>query len=156
MQNFGVMTTTSISGTPMKVLTATPNMVSSWGYHNNSRTPSSSNTGGSSGGTLVIQYHDSSTGETKELRSGSGEPTYYVPGVQENLKSAQELTAGASGSSKKKLKGMDIDMAATTALMGLTSQCRIKTQGFGSVEDQEWSIAKMTLEQGFSIKIELD
>ncbi|WP_244444909.1 hypothetical protein [Escherichia coli] len=48
---------------------------------------------------------------------------------------------------------------ATLDLVSLTAECKVTTQGFGTEEDRDWTINKLTLtlaENGFSARLSLE
>lgn len=149
--------TTTVSGNPLPKITITPGDVSRWSYRDNSDHPDSSSAGS---GTHVITYTDvTDGGKTKTITVGSGEPVVQYEWPMPDRESAQEIAAGFSTKSKKKLKSMSLDMPATPALLSLTAQCLVTTAGFGSAEDRDWQINRVDLslgEQGFTIKLELE
>lgn len=144
-------------GNDIPVITVTPAQVSRWSYRNNSDYPDSSQNGG---GTYVIRYHDlTDGGKIKSITVGSGEPVVHEEVTMFNLEAAQEIAAGLTTNSKKKLCQMNIEMPLTPELVSLTAQCRIITKGFGSVENREWHIGKAQFRlsnQGGSLSLELE
>jgi len=153
----------SASGKPLKQMVLKRSEVSpGWNYVRNSRTGSagsSSEDGSSESGTFVVKYHDQSTGEIKELRTGSGDPIVEAPVTEPSLAAAEELMPGVQGAAKKKQVSMTIPMVATPELVPLTSECQITTSGFGTSEDRDWTINSLTMtlaEQGFSIRLSLE
>ncbi|MCT1465829.1 hypothetical protein M3B74_02880 [Citrobacter freundii] len=59
--------------------------------------------GDSAGPSYVVKYHDTGSGEIKELRTGSGgEPVIEWPVTEPSLDAAKEATTGMQGGSEKK------------------------------------------------------
>lgn len=149
--------TKTTKGNDIPVITVTPAQVSRWSYRNNSDYPDSSQKGG---GTHVIRYHDlTDGGKIKSITVGSGEPVVHEEVTMFNLEAAQEIAAGLTTKSKKKLCQMNTEMPLTPELMSLTAQYRVITKGFGSVEDREWHIGKAQFRisnQGGSLSLELE
>lgn len=76
-----------------------------------------------------------------------------------NLEAAQEIAAGLTTKSKKKVCQMNTEMPLTPDLASLTAQCRIITKGFGSVEDRDWHSGKAQFRisnQGRSLSLKLE
>lgn len=148
---------TMVSGRPLPVRQITPDMCSSWRYHDNSDHPSASKKGS---GTMVIPYIDNADGgKQKNLTVGSGEPVMHFAYPQASLKDAQYVAGGSTTHVQKKLKGMSMTLPAMPELMGMTAEGKITTEGFGSVEDQEWKIALVEYRlqpDGFTINLELE
>ena len=149
--------TKTSKGNDIKMVTVTPSQVSRWSYRNNSDHPDSSKEGG---GTHVIRYFDvTDGGKIKTLTVGSGEPVVHEEVTMYNLEAAKEIAGGVTTKSKKKLCQMNLEMPLTPEFVSLTAQCRVKTKGFGSVEDREWHIGKLQIsitQQGAKIIIDLE
>ncbi|MDN8599004.1 contractile injection system protein, VgrG/Pvc8 family [Citrobacter sp. S2-9] len=152
----------SASGKPLKQLVVKRSEISpGWNFVRNSRTGSSGSgsSGGDGTGTFVVKYHDQSTGEIKELRTGTGDPVVEAPVTEPSLAAAEELMPGVQGAAKKKQVSMTIPMVATPERVSLTSECKITTSGFGTAEDRDWTINSLAMtlaEQGFSIRLSLE
>lgn len=148
---------TTVSGKPLPVRTITPDMCAQWRYHDNSDHPDTSSKGS---GTMIIPYTDMDDGgKVKTLKVGSGEPVMHFSKPQPSLKNAQYVAGGSTKHAQKKLKAMSITLPATPELMGMTAEGKITTEGFGSVEDQNWKIAQAEFRlqsQGFTINLELE
>lgn len=149
--------TKTTKGNDLPAITVTPGQVSRWSYRNNSDYPDSSQKGS---GTHVIWYHDlTDGGKIKSITVGSGEPVVHEDVTMFNLEAAQEIAAGLTTKSKKKLCQMNIEMPLTPELVSLTAQCRVTTRGFGSVEDRAWHIGKAQFRlsnQGGSLELGLE
>lgn len=149
----------SVSGKPLQQYTLTRTGSSSWGYSRNGKSGDSGG-GDSAGPTYVVKYHDTGSGEIKELRTGSGgEPVIEWPVTEPSLDAAKEMVAGLQGGSEKKEFSFTHTSPATPDLVALTAECRITTSGFGSVEDRDWTINALTMmlaENGFSIRMSLE
>lgn len=149
----------SVSGAPLKQYTLTRRGASSWGFSRNGQSGESGG-GDSSGPTYLVKYHDTATGEIKELRTGTGgDPVIEWPMTEPSLDAAKEATIGQQGSSQKKEMSMTHTMPATLELVSLTAECNITTSGFGSEEDRDWTINTLTFdlsESGFSIRMSLE
>lgn len=129
---------TTVSGKPLPIRTITPDMCSSWRFHDNSDNPDASKSGG---GTIVVSYRDSNDGNrVKTLTVGSGEPVTHYPNPQKDFAGARIIAGGCTAHGNKKLAGMSLILPATSELMGTTAESKITTSGFGSVEDREWKI----------------
>ena len=148
---------TTVSGKPLPVNTITPDMCSSWRYHDNSDHPDSSQTGG---GTIIVRYKDMDDGgKVKSLKVGSGEPVNDYPIPQKDLAGARIIAGGCTAHSKRKLCGMSMSMDVTPELLTMTAEGKITTSGFGSVEDRDWKISTLELrmsEQGFTMDLNLE
>lgn len=148
---------TTVSGHPIPVHIITPDMCEHWRYHDNSDHPDSGKKGG---GTTIIPYIDTADGgKQKTLTVGSGEPVVHYGIPQASLADAQYVAGGSTMHAKKKLKGMSLSLPATPELLGMTAEGKITTSGFGSVEDQDWSVATVEFQLqsgGFMINVELE
>lgn len=151
----------SVSGKPLQQYVLTRSGSSSWGFSRNGK---SGDTGAgdseSAGPSYVVKYHDTGSGEIKELRTGSGgEPVIEWPVTEPSLDAAKEATMGIQGGAKKNEFSFTHTSPATPELVSLTAECVVKTSGFGSVEDRTWTInsLNMTLaENGFSVRLSLE
>lgn len=93
--------TKTTKGNDIPAITVTPAQVSRWSYRNNSDYPDSSRKGG---GTHVIRYQDLTDGrKIKSITVGSGELVVNEEVTMFNLEAAQEIAAGLTTKSKKKL-----------------------------------------------------
>ena len=54
---------------------------------------------------------------------------------------------------------MSLTMTGTPALMGMTAEGKITTEGFGSVDDRDWKISRVEFRlqsKGLIISVELE
>ncbi len=148
---------TTVSGNPLPVRTLTPDLCEQWRYHDNSDHPDVSAKGS---GTMIIPYIDSADGgKQKMLTVGSGEPVFHYPTPQPSLKDAQYVAGGSTKHVEKKLRGMSLTLTGTPALMGMTAEGKITTEGFGRVEDRDWKISRVEFRlqsKGLIISVELE
>lgn len=150
----------SVSGAPLQHYTLTRRDNSSWGYSRNGQNGDSGGGGENAEPTYLIKYHDTATGQIKELRTGSGgDPVIEWPAVEPSLDAAKEAAPGLRGGAAKKEFSMTYTTPATLDLVSLTAECKVTTQGFGTEEDRDWTINTLTLtlaENGFSARLSLE
>lgn len=86
----------SVSGAPLQHYTLTRRDNSSWGYSRNGQSGDSGSGGENPEPTYLIKYHDTATGQIKELRTGSGgDPVIEWPAVEPSLDAAKEAAPGS-------------------------------------------------------------
>ncbi|HFP5351382.1 TPA: contractile injection system protein, VgrG/Pvc8 family [Escherichia coli] len=150
----------SVSGAPLQHYTLKRAGNSSWGYSRNGQSGDSGGGGENPEPTYLIKYHDTATGQIKELRTGSGgDPVIEWPAVEPSLDAAKEAAPGLKGGAAKKEFSMTYSCPATLDLIALTAECKVTTEGFGSEEDREWTINTLSLtlaENGFSVRISME
>ncbi|MER2591987.1 late control protein [Escherichia coli] len=150
----------SVSGAPLQHYTLTRRDNSSWGYSRNGQNGDSGGGGENAEPTYLIKYHDTATGQIKELRTGSGgDPVIEWPAVEPSLDAAKEAAPGLKGGAAKKEFSMTYTTPATLDLVSLTAECKVTTQGFRTEEDRDWTINTLTLtlaENGFSARLSLE
>ncbi|MCP9661513.1 contractile injection system protein, VgrG/Pvc8 family [Escherichia fergusonii] len=149
----------SVSGAALQQYTLKRNGNSSWGFSRSGQSGDSSG-GESSEPTYLVKYHDTASGEIKELRTGSGgDPVVEWPATEPSLEAAREATSGLRGGAQKKEFSMNHTIPASLELVALTAECNVITEGFGSEEDRAWTINSLTLslgEGGFSVQLNLE
>lgn len=83
----------SVSGAPLQHYTLTRRDNSSWGYSRNGQSGDSGSGGENPEPTYLIKYHDTATGQIKELRTGSGgDPVIEWPAVEPSLDAERSCT----------------------------------------------------------------
>lgn len=140
----------SVTGKPLPVITLKPEQCSSWQCTISSRGEAKK---------VTAEYTDVETGKVKEITVGSGEPERRVAfplSSEAEARAAIEsmMDSGEAGSST-----LSISMPASPENLHMVAEGKVKLNGFGDIEDQEWTIRSLEWSlsnSGFTLRVAAD
>ncbi|EIU0417528.1 late control protein D [Escherichia coli] len=150
---------TTVSGAPLKTVTLTPSVVSSWNYQEGER--------GSSGGggdkkkkkeKITVRYFDKADGRTKTATVEHDGSSVTSPYTQPEKETAEQQAKSKKTQAQRNSRKMMLTGPCRPSYVAMTAESGVVTSGFGKREDRRWlveSLAFSLSSSGFTFTFNL-
>ncbi|HAF6271441.1 TPA: late control protein D [Salmonella enterica] len=146
---------TTVSGAPLKTVTLTPSVVSSWNYQEGER---GSSTGEKKKEKITVRYFDKADGRTKTATVEHDGSSVTSPYTQPEKKTAEQQAKSKKTQAQRNCRKMTLTGPCRPSYVAMTAESGVVTSGFGKREDRRWlveSLAFSLSSSGFTFTFNL-
>ena len=146
---------TTVSGAPLKTVTLTPSMVSSWNYQEGER---GSSTGEKKKEKITVRYFDMADGRTKTATVEHDGSSVTSPYTQPEKETAEQQAKSKKTQAQRNSRKMTLTGPCRPSYVAMTAESGVVTSGFGKREDRRWlveSLAFSLSSSGFTFTFNL-
>ncbi len=146
---------TTVSGAPLKTVTLTPSVVSSWNYQEGER---GSSTGEKKKEKITVRYFDKADGRTKTATVEHDGSSVTSPYTQPEKETAEQQAKSKKTQAQRNSRKMTLTGPCRPSYVAMTAESGVVTSGFGKREDRRWlveSLAFSLSSSGFTFTFNL-
>jgi phage protein D len=131
---------TTVSGAPLKTVTLTPSVVSSWNYQEGER---GSSTGEKKKEKITVRYFDKADGRTKTATVEHDGSSVTSPYTQPEKETAEQQAKSKKTQAQRNSRKMTLTGPCRPSYVAMTAESGVVTSGFGKREDRRWLVESL-------------
>lgn len=131
---------TTVSGGPLKTVTLTPSVVSSWNYQEGER---GSSTGEKKKEKITVRYFDKADGRTKTATVEHDGSSVTSPYTQPEKETAEQQAKSKKIQAQRNSRKMTLTGPCRPSYVAMTAESGVVTSGFGKREDRRWLVESL-------------